>query len=1178
VNAQPRHDDPLAHERGAFALFVQRPIAMVVLLVTALVLGAIAYVRIPIQLVPSGMVEPELGIGVPNPGSSAQENEDKVARVLEEQLRTLSGVVRMRSISRDEFVRVRLSFDADMDMNLALAEVRDRVERARVQLPATVEQIDLWTEDADQWPVMFMGVLHTGDSEQTDFLIEKVLTPRVEAVPGVSRIEMYGDLQDTVRILLDEERVKAAQLDLGALIRRLSADNFTQPLGELSDAGERILLRSDMRFKTLEEIERYPVGNGLTIADLGEVRRVKAVRNRLSRIDGDYAYYCAVMKESGANIVETSRRLRECVEELESSGALQGQLRCVVIFTQGDVIESSLKQLRDTALSGGLLAIAVLFVFLRRLRVTLCVALSIPVSALFAIAFEYFTGGSLNVLTMTGLTLGLGMLVDNSIVVIENIARVRATGVHPGVAAVRGAREIALAIALSTLTTVVVFMPLIFMSGQPQLRVLLGALGLPLCTSLLFSLLVALVLLPVIAARIQGERPAWIRRSLASLAWLDALPALAVGAPLRLARGAGHALLGALLKLANALVRVLVPLRVPLALGLLAFTAYSLFMSVRMGSLEKRALDGPTAAGGPSVNGGQLLATLVALAAAAALVVALPRWRRDPPRLAPLRAWRGPSGPLEALADANRAIVSWSLAHRGLAFAFAIAACASVWIPLTRMTLVPFGQDENTSSLEFTVVFTDDFTLPEAAEQMRIYEERIEARRADWGFEHWQSSFDERRGSMSVFWDEPQPSAQLDELRARLRRELPRVPGHELRFFQEQEGGAQGRAIATFTLQGPSARELEEHGARAVQVLRAVPGLTSVASPLETAPEQLRVQFDRDLALGLGVRPDVAQETIAWALRGFQLPRYQERGREQPFLIEFDQDSELGINSLRDLSIFSGVAPVPLSAFSTVDFAPGSRAIFRLNGQATFQIQGRVEDPTRVVEVTRAGEQALAGLELPRGFSIGQNEGAVNRQQEEMFELLRALALSVVLVFLLMGILFESILLPFSVLATMPFAVVGALWTLYLTGTAMDSVGWIGVIILGGVVVNNGIVLVDCFHRLRLDGMSRTAAIVEGCAQRLRPILMTAMTTIFGLLPMAMQESSGAGLDYRALATCVAGGLACSTAFTLWAVPLAYSLLDDMRLGSARWWRRWAPPERAPVRAAGALHASSRSS
>jgi HAE1 family hydrophobic/amphiphilic exporter-1 len=1177
VSADPR-EDPLSGERDAFALFVRRPIAMVVLLATALVLGAIAYRRIPIQMFPSGLVEPEIGIEVPNPGSSAQENEDKVARVIEEQLRTLSGVERLRSWSRDDWVRLRLDFDAGIDMDLALAEVRDRIERARAQLPTTVEQINLWTEDADQMPILWMGVLHTGDSEQTDFLIDKVLKPRIEAVPGVSRIDLWGDLQDTVRVLLDEERVKAAQLDLGALIRRLSADNFTQPLGELSDAGERILLRSDMRFKSLEEIERYPVGNGMTIADLGEVRRVKSVRNRLSRIDGKYSYFGAVTKESGANVVETSRLLLKRIDELERSGELRGQLKFVVFFSQGEVIETSLSQLSNTALTGGLLAIAVLLVFLRRLRVTLCVALSIPVSALFAIAFEYFTGGSLNLMTMTGLTLGLGMLVDNSIVVIENIARVRATGAHPHAAAARGAREIALAISLSTLTTVVVFLPLIFMSEQPILRAVLGALGLPLCTSLLFSLLVALVFLPVIAARIQGERPPWLKRALTTLAWLDALPALVVGGPLRLARALAYGSLSLATRLANAATRVLVTLRAPLALALLAAAGWFLHSSAQANRLALRAHEGPLARSGLGAPSAAVFAACIALAAAAALVFVLPRWRRRPAQLAPLQPWRGPSGPLEALADANRAVVGWSLAHRKLAFVIALAACASVWVPLTRMTLVPFGQDENNTALEFSVAFTDDFTLAEAADQMRIYEERIEARRTEWGYAHWNNRFDERGGSMNVFWDESQPPSRLDQLRSQLRRELPRVPGHELRFYQDQEGGAQGRAIATFTLQGPSARELEEHGARAVQLLRAVPGLTSVASPLESAPEQLRVVFDRDLALGLGVRPDIAQETIAWALRGFQLPRYQESGREQPFLIEYDQDSELGINSLRDLSVFSGVAPVPLSAFSEVEFAPGSRSIHRLNGQATFLIQGRVEDPTRIVEVTRAGEQALAGLELPRGFSVGRNDGAVNRQQQEMFELLRALALSVVLVFLLMGILFESILLPFSVLATMPFAVVGAMWTLYLTGTAMDSVGWIGVIILGGVVVNNGIVLVDCFHRLRQEGMPRTAAIVEGCAQRLRPILMTAMTTIFGLLPMALQESSGAGLDYRALATCVAGGLACSTVFTLWAVPLAYSLLDDLRLGSARWWRRWSPPERVPARAARALHASSQAS
>ena len=242
--------------------------------------------------------------------------------------------------------------------------------------------------------------------------------------------------------------------------------------------------------------------------------------------------------------------------------------------------------------------------------------------------------------------------------------------------------------------------------------------------------------------------------------------------------------------------------------------------------------------------------------------------------------------------------------------------------------------------------------------------------------------------------------------------------------------------------------------------------------------------------------------------------------------------------------------------------------------KTTFDIQARVNDPNRQGELVKAGYAALEALDLPRGFSLGRESSVLARQEQEMAEMFSALGLSVVLVFLLMGILFESVLLPFSVLSTVPFAVLGALWTLYLTGTSMDSVGWIGVIILVGVVVNNGIVLIDKIHRMRVkDGLERTEAVLEGAAARVRPILMTALTTICGLLPMALGEAPTQGIDYRALAVCVAGGLFAATFFTLWVVPLAYTVLDDLGIAIRHMAKDTLTPSRRPAQGGGSAAA-----
>jgi HAE1 family hydrophobic/amphiphilic exporter-1 len=490
--------------------------------------------------------------------------------------------------------------------------------------------------------------------------------------------------------------------------------------------------------------------------------------------------------------------------------------------------------------------------------------------------------------------------------------------------------------------------------------------------------------------------------------------------------------------------------------------------------------------------------------------------------------------------------MAWTLRHRVLASSFAALGYLSVVWPRSHMDVTPFGEDENTGRLTVWVELEENFTLAEAESEMAHYERFFEARRERYGFDHLADRFDARGGRITLYWDVPLASDRHTEFEREVERDLAARPGHRVRLWSDGGDAERNRNMVTFRLVGPEAERLEELGRRAVQILERVPGLTGVSVPEEASQSQVRVVFDSDLAQGFGITPDTALQQIAWALRGWQLPRYQEEGREVPLIIEYDDEEVAGLSTLRDLDISNGTSAVPLSSFARFQFARGQRSIVRVNGQTSFTIEARVEDPLRQKELSERGYRALRQLDLPRGFSIGEEDLVSTRQAEEFRELFAALVLSTVLVYVLMCILFESMLLPFAIMFTIPFAMVGSFWTLYVTGTAMDSVGWIGIIILVGVVVNNGIVLIDCIHGLHAGGMERAAAVLQGCAQRVRPVLMTALTTVIGLVPTAIAEPAAEGIDYRALATCVAGGLAVSTLFTLWVVPLAYTLLDDV--------------------------------
>jgi HAE1 family hydrophobic/amphiphilic exporter-1 len=1149
---------------------VRRPVALLVVFATLIVIGVITYVRIPIQMLPEGFTSPQINLYVDHEGADAEENEQEIARVLEEQVRTLSGVENYESESEADGVFLSIDFDSAMDMDLAKAEVRDRIERARPLMPDTVERIFLWSEDGGSMPIGFFGILHPGDSARTDFLMDRVVIPRLEAVRGISKIDAWGVLQDSVRIELDEEKVVALNLNLGELIGRLTRDNFAEPLGDVQDGGTEVILRSDMRFKSLAEIEEYPIGNGLRVKDVGDVRRVKAVRDRLSRIDGSYAYFGVANKDSGSNVVETTDNLRAAMQELEADPRLGGEFKFIPFFMQGDMIKSSLSQLKDTALHGGLLAVVVLFVFLRRVRLTLCVACSIPASVLMAIAWQYFAGGSFNMLTMCGITLGIGMLVDNSVVVIENVARIKNQGVDALTAAALGTRQIALAVTLATLTTVVVFLPLIFMTAEPFLRVVFGAIGFPLCMSLLFSLLVAVVFLPVVAARLLGPRPAWVSRVVAATAPLTRLPARGVARAVGVVRGGLHAALGLLLRGNCLAARLLAPARHAIALAAAAVVAVAWLHRAPpidvVPLLEPFGL-APASASEEALRGRLIELTLVALAVALLALFGLPRWRRRGALAPKLPAGLAPGGDsvLDLVVAGNRELVAWTLRHRLLATALAVAALSTLAVPTQMLDVGAFAEDAETDAARFEVTFEAPFTLEEAEGELRVYEDWLEAHRADLGFDHWSNHFDEREADLSIYYDTPLEPDALDAVQKRLKAELPQIPGHRLRFYDQEQSSERSSTVANVRITGPDSATLERLGWQAKKILEGVPGLKGVRTPRENAPDQLRVEIDRDAVHELGLDTEAVQQTIAYSLHGFTVSRYQEEGRDVPLLIEYDEDKVAGIASLKDLGVWSGTGTVPLASFTKMSYSKGASSINRRNGRTSFTLTAEVEDPLRVIAITETAHRALAELELPRGYEIDRSDSASARQQSESLELKKAFALGVVLVFLLMGILFESLLLPISVLFTIPFAVLGAMWTLLLTNTPLDSLGWIGLVILAGVVANNGIVLIDRIHRLHAAGVERSEAVVTGASQRVRPVLMTALTTVFGLIPMAMSQPASNALDYRSLATIVAGGLACSTFFTLWVIPLAYTVLDDLGgLLSARlrWWLRRPAPRR----------------
>jgi HAE1 family hydrophobic/amphiphilic exporter-1 len=1085
----------VAHDsRKTLAAFIMRPVGVLTLLAVLVTMGLIAYTRIPIQLLPAGWGSQTFTIFVPNPNSNPRETEDRVTRLVEEQVRTISGIRKVRSVSRADRAEIRVEFGGDQDLDLGYAEIRDRLEKIRGKLPRGSDRYFIFRNSLDEsTPIFFGGLLF--DVEPTDprvnDICENILKRRIEGVDGVARMDIHGMLEESIRILLDVDRVRAHRVNLVELVTRLARDNFAVPAGKLQDGDSKYMLRVDSRLTDLEEIRDIPIGEGLKIRDIGEVRRVQAIRETLTRVSDlksksramKFALVCSITKSSGANTVEVCERVVGAMAELEARPDLAG-FRFDPWFNQGRMIQKSLENLESAATDGGIWALAVLFFFLRRVRLTLLIALAIPVSLLATLVSLYFTGGTLNVISMAGITLAIGSLVDNAVVVVENVHRKKELGLPIKDAVTQGAGEVAVAITLATLTSIVVFVPLIFLSAQRSLRIAMAALGYTFSVSLLASLLAALVFIPVALYRLERDPNSRLERGLARvrgvLFWPFALPG-------------------------------------------------KLVSRLRAKPAQPQAFAGEI----ESVTERSIL--------------------------------------LRGLKVGNEALLRWSLRHRLLATAVAALLMASTQYAISKQEISAGGGDDG-SSVRIRIELPQNTTLAQASDELAFYENLCLGMYDDLKFFDMSSDFSRLGGSISIWFDRGFTRSEREEMRKKIRAAIPdRATSRAL--LDDMGMGGDAATGVRFVLLGRDSDQLAEFGERVKDQLLKVPQLTNVRSELERGRQEVRVRVDRAQAQKMSLNPTMISGAVEWGLRGYLLSRIQEKDIDRQLIIQYEGAENSTLQDLADTKLFTANgSDIPLSAVAHFEVGKSYGQIFRRDGKTSLAISADVLEGD-AKSATALARKALAPLlvELPRDVQLDE-EGALQDFQRDANEILGALWLSILLVFVVMAIMFENVVVPLSILITIPFAFFGAYWTLFLTKTPMDQVGMLGLIVLVGVVVNHGVVLVDHINFLRVrEGLDRASAVIQGSKDRLRPVMMTSLTTIVGLIPMAIaREGAGDGISYRVLSRAVCGGLATSTFFTLWVVPLCYTFFDDLSVAFGRMFRAAMAPLGRRRAAAGA--------
>jgi hydrophobic/amphiphilic exporter-1 (mainly G- bacteria), HAE1 family len=1021
---------PLAERLTRFSL--QRRVTVLVLLMSIVVVGFVAAVGIPVELFPRGFTGQNLIVYVPWQNAPTQEVLDKITRPLEDELGTVRGLGRVNSQSRVGGSTVFLNFKQGTDMDIAYREVRDRVERARVLFPDDIDRVFIRKEDASGIPVAVVGVGVDPDLVDSYTLIQRELVQPLQRLDGVATVRADGLEEREILIEVDKRLAEAGGLNLYQLARDLGQDNFSMASGTVRDSGKKWLLRSVATYRTLDELENRNITPNIRLKDIAAIRYEAPDKRFAVRIDGLPAVGLVILKEGEANTVEVSERVRVAVEAIQKNPRLAG-LEINLMFNQGAVVVESLDQLVQGGLMGGLLAAVVLFVFLRRVRLTAIITFAIPLSILMALIVMFFWGESLNVLTILALVIGVGMLVDNSIVVAENIHRHHREGFSRRQACIQGAGEIALAITMATLTTVVVFLPVALVEGQGQFFLI--RLALPLSVSLISSLFVALIFIPLsvyltLPVRGGGYEGSWVHRR--------------------------HEQINAVLR----------------RFYELTFERFNHVYGRSLGFFLNRRLD--------------------------------------------------------------------------LILLLLIVYSASYFLAYKKLNVVP-QQEEDRSRFEIGVEVSNEYSFEEVAEYFAQVEGVLKRRKEDYGLKGYFVFYMSRGGRING-WLETDGPRKLGarEVGDRLLKEVPTRPGIDL-FFGRENHSEDAKEVTAWVVRlfGDDATELEEVADGLRPRILAVPGVVGIRGGDDPVPSEMAMVIDRDRASASGVNPDVIAGMVGYALRGSALPKYNDGGREIPVRIRFQESDR---ETLSDLSAFrvpmntGGTLPISALTHATVLNSP--KGIFRSNKRITetLTVELRKEEAMRAREALMALQRDVV---LPKGVSF--DESQFESFNGDMANMQMAAGLSVVFIYLLMGFLFESFVLPLSIILTIPLAGLGVVWIHFIFGKDLDFLGVVGTILLIGVVVNNGIVLIDYVIRLRAEGMDRRSALLRAADRRFRPIAMTALTTIIGMIPLTVSQPSDMGMSYKSFGLTLIGGMTTATILTLLVVPVFYTLFDDLR-------------------------------
>ena len=1095
---------------------VKRPVTVWMFTFAILLFGMVSLSRLAINLLPE-LSYPTLTIRTDYEGAAPGELEQLVSKPIEEAIGVVKGVRTVKSTSKAGQSDVLLEFEWGTDMDLASLDVREKLDI--LQLPLDVSKPLLLRFNPSLDPIMRYGLggalpspeiyesetqpTSTAETQLTSLdsagmkrlrnYAEEQIKRKLESVEGVASVKVGGGLENEIQVLINQQKTSQLNITISDIVTRLQQENVNTSGGRVEDGSQEYLVRTLNQFETLDEMRDLFIatrnGRHIRLGDIAEIKDSHKERTSITRFNGFEGVEIAIYKEGDANTVEVAQNVKQRLQRIQNE--IPEQYKMQLVYDQSTFISNAINEVKSAGIVGGLLAMFILYLFLKNIWPTFIISISIPVSIIATFNLMYGNGISLNIMSLGGIALAIGLLVDNSIVVLENIDRKKQQTADSKTAAAEGTKEVSMAIVASTLTTMAVFFPLVFVEGIAGQ--LFGDQALTVTFALGASLLVALTIIPMMASR--AKKPS-------EADTLDLGPVETKSRPQTLVGKIGYYLTLPF----KYLIRV-VFYYIPLAISSLIVMLVRVLRKV-FGYVFKPIL-----------------------------------WAFD----------KGYS----AVFATYEKLLEFALAQRAVVITGILAVSLSSVILVSKLgieLIPPMAQGE----------FDVEVTLPTGArlettdqvlKDLANYTESLPHVARTYSIAGTGSLMNASPSQGGDYWGKlnvvlNSGSLPQDELatQAAMREYLKSQAGVASKF-----GKPELFSFSTpleIELVGYDLGMLRRYGEQIVETLESNDRFADVKSSLQSGNPELKVHFDHAKLAQLGLSsPDVAQ-LVAAKIGGEIASKYSINDRKVDILVRTQETQRDSAADVSQIIVNPGaVRPITLDTVASIETSIGPSEITRVGQERVAIISANLAYGD-LGEAVSDAEKLLAGLKLP--LSMQAKVSGQNEEMEVSFQSLKfALALAIFMVYLVMASQFESLLHPFLILFTVPLACAGSIYGLYLTGTTVSVVVFIGLIMLAGIVVNNAIVLVDRINQLREQGASKMEAIKESALTRFRPILMTTLTTTLGLLPMMLGFGEGAEIR-KPMAITVIFGLMFATLLTLFFIPILYSLFDRKKFAQAQ--------------------------